>query len=185
MKDALKNIQQYDPPEAAWDGIALRLSDMNLKRALDKAPIHTPSDDVWERLEAKLEAKSQTRLWLRYSAAACVLIIFSFGMWFLLPSQNEPYVISSKPFQQELSHLEVSKTDQAYQEIQQICQQQKYTCERIDYKTLNEEYLNLKNAETELRVAIGQYNSEPNLIEELNRIEIQKIRLINEMAEKI
>ncbi len=184
MKNVLKNIQKFDPPEEIWDKIAVRLSEKTLKNALGHTKQYSPSDDVWETLEKKLKAKTQAKSWTKWaSVAACILFFLSFGIWFLKP--QESYLISTKPFQPQLSTIEVSKTDEAYQEIQIICQKQKYACERADYKTLNEEYLTLKNAETELRNAIGQFNSELSLIEELNRIEKQKTLLINEMAEKI
>jgi hypothetical protein len=173
----INKLPEHEPNENLWLGIQNKL---NQKSTLGNLPTYEPEAAVWNNLNSKLNQNSN-RPKLIWFGAASIFMFISFYFFF---ANNQNRYTQQKIEQEPLISIK-TKNEKNIQNIQRICETDKLVCDKPIFKTLKSELENLNSASEELKNAIGNFNSEPELLEQLAVIENQKSDIIKKMEEQI
>lgn len=177
-------LPEYEPSEEVWNKIVSKLSEGALQNALEKLPNYEPNEAVWSKIDDKLSPKTiKFSAWKWVSAAASAVIIMSISYWLKTDKQQIRY--SEERIDKDLLLNPVDDSQQQYEMIVAYCKQQTYVCQNPEFVSLKTELEELNSASKQLKEAVGQYNTEPELIAQLTNIEQQKSEIIRKMAAKI
>lgn len=176
----LKNLQEFVPKNDLWSKMEKQLDQAALKQNLDELPIHDPIADSWLKLEKSLDRNSRIKWW---SMAACVLVVFSFSVFYF--QSKEDLVYAQKSIEEIKILPENLSSEKAYKEILAFCEIQTVACDDHEFENLKAEYEYLKMAENDLREVMGDYNIDEGLLQQLEAIEREKTQLINQLAKLI
>ncbi|TAG22325.1 MAG: hypothetical protein EAZ32_03245 [Cytophagia bacterium] len=182
MSDLKKILPVYTPPDAVWEGIAEELSPL---RGLQT----TPPDAIWENIEAELsksKQKSRYRFWGWYAAAAGLLLPLVGAALYLFLQQAPTETISyseEKNTAQKVVYN--SDFDQQYARIQALCTKRITACQKPDFKNLKRELDDLTTASLRLQEAIGTYNTDADLTQQLTDIERERGVILRKMEQRI
>lgn len=183
LRNALAKLPDYAPDESCWDSLSRNLDELPLKAALKKLPEYEPDDMLWENIVNKPAAKKPLELW-KY-AAAVILIVGMAGVWLLKKSNEKQIAFTQERQDKRLQTGMEQVTDQQYLKLKAFCETETLICKSKDYRQLQREYEKLAGAAAELQEAIGEYNTEPELVRQFAIIEQQKAAVLNEMARMI
>ena len=183
LQNALSKLPGYAPKEELWTELSQKLIELPLKDALVQLPQYEPDDSVWEKIEGGSFIKQ------RYGGfwwvAAAILIVGALGIW-----ASETASTRSVSYTQEVVDLrlqigEEKGTDDQYLRLKATCEAEIVVCSSRDFKRLKQEYETLDMASNQLKQAMGEYNTEPELVRQFNSLEQDKADLLNEMAKMI
>ncbi|MDZ7934026.1 MAG: hypothetical protein U5M51_03435 [Emticicia sp.] len=178
------NLPEYEPSEEVWNKINSKLHESALQNALEKLPIYEPDDTVWNKIDNKLSPKTiKFSAWRWASVAASIAIVLGFSYWLSTDKQQIRY--SEERIDKDLLLNPIDDSQQQYEMIVAYCKQQTYVCENPEFVSLKTELEELNSASKQLQEAVGQYNTEPQLMAQLSSIEQQKSEIIRKMAAKI
>lgn len=178
------NLPEYEPNEEVWNNIVSKLSEGALQNALEKLPSYEPTDAVWNQIDDKLSPKIiKFSAWKWVSVAASVAIIMGIFYWLSTDKQQIRY--SEERIDKDLLLNPVDDSQQQYEMIVAYCKQQTYVCQNPEFVSLKTELEELNSASKQLKEAVGQYNTEPELMAQLTSIEQQKSEIIRKMAAQI
>jgi hypothetical protein len=178
------NLPEYSPSNEIWHQIEAKLNDEILQKSIERMPVYEPEEKVWQEIEQQLSPKIIGFKPLKRASVAAVLVLF-FGFYFLYNFDNQALVYSEENIDQSVLLNPADDSDKQYEQIIAFCKTQTYVCENPDFKTLKTELDELQIASNRLKEAIGQYNTEAQLTEQLTDLEQQKTIILRKMALKI
>lgn len=184
LKKALGGMQEYEPGENLWASLNEKLTEQRLRQALRQLPDHEPDEVLWELISRKSPRPMQSAfLW--WFAASVLFTAGILGIWISV-GKNKPTVAYSEEKADPRLRIGAEQvTDVQYQKLKAYCEAETIVCNSLDYKNLQQEYETLSSAATQLEQAIGEFNTEPELIRQFNDVEQKKARVLNEMAKMI
>jgi len=184
LQNAVRRFPAYEPGDEVWGGINENLLGQPLRHALSEMPAYEPDDKLWELIDRK---NTRQRRWKWGYAAAIILMALGIA-WLMLPGLPAgPHRIAySQETVDERLQMETDvKTDQQYRILKTYCETETLVCNSTEYRSLQQEYERLSSASQQLVQAIGDYNTEPELLRQYNEIERQKTDILNAMAKMI
>ena len=173
-------LPEYEPSDLVWKNIVAKLDSKEQKNSWEGLPQYEPNEKVWEGISSVLNRRHRFTF-VKWVAAASVLIVGA--MFFTLNSKQIKYSELEVP--SELMLTDNDNSNYGYSEIKKICLADKIACKKPEFRVLELELEELNKATIRLKRAIGQYNAEPELIEQLIDIENQKASVISKMASQI
>ncbi|MEO6287867.1 MAG: hypothetical protein ABIN80_17675 [Dyadobacter sp.] len=182
LKKVISKLPVYEPDDQVWMTLNEKLNELPLKKALNTLPDYEPDGKLWNLIAANAFVKKPTFHWWHY-AAASVAVGLSLGMLFYGKSQQVSY--SVEKVDSRLQNDEIKIIDAQYQRLKAYCETETLVCNSKDYRQLQEEYEKLNDASVQLQQAIGEYNTEAELIRQFTILEEQKADILNEMAKLI
>lgn len=194
LRDALRRLPEHDAPETVWPRLE---ADLDLTIAIDRhipmLPEHLPPDGLWARLEAQIEEARPhlrkpvvVRMWPFWAAAAAICALVA-AVWFLYPSGHADGADMSIRYSEEqvdtvLLAVAREPEDEAFQLLEDICLHPAPICSDPEFVALKAELDELTAAKSELRQAMGIYETSPELNEQLTRIERERSELLRRMV---
>ena len=149
-----------------------------LKEALKQLPVYEPSDKVWETIVGELpQPKSFMQVYRRsLSIAASVVILIGCGVFFFINPQSSDYNYAySEEVLDERIQLETIEDDEAaFAMIAEVCADREFLCKHVDFQRLRSSFEDLNSAYEELQFAISDFNTSPELMEEMTNIEMER-----------
>lgn len=181
LQNAIRRFPAYEPGDEVWSGINENLLTRPLRQALSEMPAYEPDDKLWELIDRK---NVQQRRW-KWVYAAAVLALAAGISWLMLPVGTHRVAYSQETVDERLQMDADIKTDQQYRMLKTYCETETLVCNSTEYRSLQREYERLSSASEQLVQAIGDYNTEPELLRQYNEIERQKTDILNAMAKMI
>jgi hypothetical protein len=179
IKKQLEKLPIHEPKSSVWDKISADLD--NSQPDFKSMPEFEPKENVWEVLNQKLDVKERFRFQI---SAAAVLLIIGISSFFIFKSFNTSNLSYSSD-KEIFTMPENLDSEQNFERILAFCQTKVEQCEEQDFEVLKSEFEVLKKAETQLRDVMGDFNTSPELLEQLESIETQKRELIEQMTNLI
>jgi hypothetical protein len=184
----MQNLPQYEPSDEVWKNIESKLNEDVLHRAIKNLPQYEPEDAVWDKIETELTPKKATKIlqlnqWKWWAAAASIVVLI--GIFFLFMTDNQSVSYSEEKINKNLLLNPADDSDADYERIVAFCKQEELVCQNPEFRHLKSELDELHEASQELKTAIGQYNTEPELMSQLTEIEQQKTEIIKKMALRV
>ncbi|WP_337044094.1 hypothetical protein [Emticicia sp. 17c] len=180
------HLPEYEPSEEIWKNIEARLNDDTLQKAISQLPAYEPDEKNWDGIIAQLtvvQPKSRMGAWLAIAVAASVILVAGILFFYVSIPDNVRY--SEEKIDDNLLLRPADDSQKQYEMLMAYCKQQTYVCQNQEFERLKTELEELNTASNELKSAIGNYNTEPELIEQLTSIEQQKSDIIRKMVTKI
>jgi hypothetical protein len=181
LQNALRRFPAYEPGNEVWDAINNDLLAQPLRQALSEMPAYEPDERLWDPIDRK---NVQQQRW-EWGFAAAILLIAAGIAWLSLPPGRPRIAYTQEPVDGRLQMEAEMKTDQQYQLLKSYCETETVVCNSNEYRSLQQEYEQLSSASERLVEAIGDYNTEPELLRQYNEIERQKTDILNAMAKMI
>lgn len=190
--EALSTLPEHEPAEELWQRIESQTvpaeEDRMPRSMVRQLPEYEPPAQVWERISAKLDAGGKVRtLGWRYAlAAAASLALLLLAYWQL----NRKYVVEADAMTVTYSREMVDplllvkdwdEDEAAFSEFLNLCQSKKFICEQPEFRQLQSELEELTLAKNELKNALGDYGSDPNLVLQIKEIELERTDLLKKM----
>ena len=195
LRDALQRLPRYDAPEMGWPKLE---ADLQLQAAIDASipllPEHQPPHGVWDNLAAQINTGKPgpqktvlVRTWPIWAAAASICLLVC-AVWFLQPSGSEGRDEMSIRYSEEkadnvLLAVVREPEDEAFQLLEEICRQPAPVCKDPEFIALKTELDELTAAKSELREAMGLYETDTELNVQLTRIERERSELLRRMMQ--
>ena len=177
-------LPEYEPNDEVWKSIESKLNDAVLQESVGRLNTYEPKADLWDGIERNLAPKViRFRAWRWASLAASVALLAGVLFWY--NTNNESLTYSEQKLDKNLLLNPADDSQPQYEMIVAYCKQRNYVCENPEFKTLKTELEELNVASTRLQAAVGQYNTEPELIAQLTNIEVQKSDILRKMTAKI
>jgi hypothetical protein len=180
-------LPEYEPSDDIWNNIEAQLNDDVLKKAIQQMPEYEPQPMIWDSIETQLYPKKTVKLFSfkSMSIAASVLLILGVGIYVFINRENVEVQYSEQAMNSALLLQSSDDSSADYEMITAFCKEQTYVCENPEFKSLKTELDELQTASIELKEAMGQYNTDADLMAQLADIEHQKSEILKKMADKI
>ena len=185
LRDGLDRLPRYDPPAGDWDALQRRLdAEAPLQRALRQLPEYDPPDRVWTGIEAGLQAPArriQLRHWLSVAAAVALLVVAY--QWWAASPQGTTKQLADLQYATEtvddrlLAQVPTDEDEAYFARLLKLCDEQPIGCQRPDVQSLQRELAELTEARAELQAAIGAYGTDPDLLQQIKTIELDRTRI--------
>jgi hypothetical protein len=123
-------------------------------------------------------------------AAAAIFIVMVASVWFLKSNigytkNTDEVSISQEVIDNQVLMSNVETEDPTFKMVDELCRERVPVCEVPEFKTLKSELDELTRAKSELKVAIGKYNDDPNLVAQIVKIEQERSALLQKMVQMI
>ncbi|WP_426294724.1 hypothetical protein ACN9ML_07950 [Dyadobacter endophyticus] len=181
LQNALRRFPAYEPGEEVWNALNENLLAQPLRQALSEMPAYEPDEKLWDLIDRKSVRQQR----LKWGYAAAMLLIGAGIAWLMLPADGPRVAYSQEPVDKRLQMEADIKTDRQYRLLKTYCETETLVCNSSEYRSLRQEYERLSSAADQLVHAIGNYNTEPELLRQYNEIERQKTDILNAMAKMI
>ena len=180
------NLPEYEPSDEVWNKINTELNNDILRKGISELPDYEPDGRIWENIEAELNPKIvKLKPWRWVAVAASIVLVIGLG-FYLNYQKNQPVIAySEQKMDAQLLLQSSDNSDADYETIVAFCKEQTYVCENPEFKSLKVELDDLQAASTQLKEAMGEYNTEPALVNQLAQIELQKSEILKKMTTKI
>lgn len=195
LQDALLRLPEHDAPEMVWPKLEV---DLQLQAVINAniplLPEHQPPHGVWDNLAAQINTGKPgpqkpvlARTWPIWAAAASICLLVC-AVWFLQPSGSEGRDEMSIRYSEEkvdnvLLAVIREPEDEAFQLLEEICRQPAPVCKDPEFIALKTELDELTAAKSELREAMGLYETDTELNVQLTRIERERSELLRRMMQ--
>jgi hypothetical protein len=188
----------YEPPVSIWDNLEKEL-DSELKTQNSKLRINEAADNVSETLKVSetsdltetsplkvVKKQSVLRyLSLQKLAMAAAMMGLIFTIFIMLKSKNgegSDLKYSTEVVDNQLIRNNFDDAEPDYKMVENFCQHSIAACETPAFKTLKHELDDLNAAREEIKKAIGDFNSNEDLISQLKDIEQQRAAVLNQIV---
>ena len=192
LKSALSRLPQYEPPDSVWQGINTRLP-------LAQLPTHDAPDFVWNNIETQLSTPQNQNPTLKIlnilrggnfykiAVAASISLLMIIGFWFykMKSIDSAAVIISIEVVDNQLLKQDFDSDSESFAMVEEFCKTALPVCEQPDFKNLKSELDELNAAHERLKNAIGDYAANPDLIDELTKIENERSTILRQLVEKI
>ncbi|WP_221392943.1 hypothetical protein [Dyadobacter sp. NIV53] len=184
LDKALGQLNTYEPDGKIWTAINDGLNELPLQKVIQKLPDYRPDEKIWDLVRNDLDTRKPAfnKIWY---AAATVLLASFLGFWFLRSSPEPAISISQQEVDSRLQLNPKVATDQQFNTLKGYCEAETLVCNSSDFRQLTQEYETLRVASLQLQQAIGEYNTEPDLMRQLSTLEQEKADILNKMAKMI
>ena len=179
--------QKYLPPKDLWSKIEFDLDyQNNIKPLLDQLPERTAPTHIWGDIEKNIPS-DRIRLfkkkWVVQTVAATVLLAVGFGLgsWFNNKPLNTPQLGYS-----QVKTINYLVEDQ--ESINEVLDEYIKKCKIYPSEnscSLVNDFTDLVSAKAELENIIRRMCNSDNIMQQLRRIELEKTRIIRNMAQRI
>jgi hypothetical protein len=179
--------QKYLPPKDLWSKIEFDLDyQNNIKPLLEQLPERTAPSNIWGEIEKNISSSRMILLrkkWVFQTAAAVIFLSVGFGLgsWY----NTKPFISNELSFAQikKISDLEEDQEliNNVLDEYVKKC---KYYPNENSCSLVND-FTDLLSAKAELEDIIKRMGNSDNIMQQLRRIELEKTRIIRNMAQRI
>lgn len=183
LKRAIGKLPGYEPDEQLWNTISEKLNELPLNTAIHALPEYEPDEKLWELIAAKAAVKKPSLRW--WHLAAAMAAIGAVGLLTYVKDANANIAYSVEKIDSRLQNNDLKPTDTQYLRLKAYCETETLVCNSKDYKRLQTEYEKLNDASVQLKQAMGEYNTEVELVQQYIFLEEQKADVLNEMAKMI
>ncbi len=179
--------QKYLPPKDLWSKIEFDLDyQYTIKPLLDQLPERTAPTHIWGDIEKNIPSdriRLFNKKWVAQTVAATVILAVGFGLgsWFTNKPSNTPQLGYSQV--KTISYLEEDQEsiNEVFDEYVKKC---KYYPNEHSCSLVND-FTDLVSAKAELESIIKRMGNSDNIMKQLRRIELEKTRIIRNMAQRI
>lgn len=199
LHQAIKLLPNYSPSDDVWLDIMNYLDkeereNAKLIDAVAKLPQYEASGLLWDAIEAELpkqEAKVVSIFSIARMAMAAALIGFiaTVGLWWSVANNNKDSITYSYSTEQAVdSALNVNfeaEDEQAFAQVNQICEQQSFICEQPAIKKLRSELDDLNDARNQIKEALGSFGTDESLQQQLLAIEQERTDVLKKIMDQI
>jgi hypothetical protein len=195
--EALNNLPQYQPKDSIWDAIDFELSkaqgNEKLKESVSNLPAYTPPANVWETIENQLDKEGVPKVKVYYlrriAAAAAVFVTISLSVWILKGTTTNEAIVSVSYSEEKVAasflNIDWEEDEDAFSMVAEFCKTENIICKQPDFKIMTEELEELNAAKQELKLAMANYGSDPELIAQLTLIEHERSDLLKKIIKRI
>jgi len=184
LKEMLTKLPSSGPSDFVWTEIDRKLNEFPLKNALGQLPEFEPDAFVWESIENKAShSKWKNTNW--WFAAAVLLVAGIGGLWISRENSAPGIAFSQELIDKRLQPQNEQITDEQYAKLKAYCEAETTVCSNQNFRRLQHEYETLQTAAEQLQQAMGEYNTEPELVRQFSVVEREKAEVLNEMAKMI
>jgi hypothetical protein len=193
LKKAIRQLPSYTAPPGIWEAIQTDMEifqkEAPLREATHNLPVYKAPEGAWAGIAQQLkEEKPQRHRALRIrqlGIAASVAILVAAGGYFFW-NTDAPATVELE-YRKELVNLELLENDweQDQEDMQWVVQQfEKSPVAKTEkqYETLLIEYAELNDAKHEIENVMKNYGKDASLIRQMTRIELERTRIIKQMA---
>ena len=183
LSEAIGKLNSYEPEERIWLHIDQRLNEIPLQHAVQKMQEYEPDESVWENIENKTIPQKKRKIW--WYAAAMIFTISGLAIWTSINKEATSVSFSQESIDSRLQIDKEPATDNQYEQLISYCESETLVCNSMDFKRLKQEYEELRSASSKVKQAMGNYNTEPELMRQFSMLERGKAEVLNEMAKMI
>jgi hypothetical protein len=179
--------QKYLPPKDLWSKIEFDLDyNNNIKPLLEQLPDRTAPPHIWGEIEKNISSDRMRILkmkWVVQASAAIILLAVGFGLgsWF----NTKPLSTSGFSYTQVKT---ITKVEEDQDLINEVLNQYVKKCTYYPNEnscSLVSDFKDLVSAKAELEDIIERMGNSDNIMQQLRRIELEKTRIIRNMAQRI
>ncbi len=186
-KDLDKILPEFEPKTNLWNQIeqSLIFEDL-LQEKTTQLPEYEPINDIWANVLDEISSEKKASkvivfpVFIRWIAAASVLLVFGFGWYIYQPSDEisisysvEKQSIIEPENTPNTSNIEASA--EAF--IEQQCAEVEVACMKPEVKELRQELAQLSTNQQELAAQMEQFGNDRALIQAQIKIENQKAEI--------
>jgi hypothetical protein len=189
---SLPNLPTYSPSVSLWDKIEAELEVDELVDNLEINRIESVSQKktFFEKMSFLKVHLSPNFSRNFVQAAAAIFLIMIASVWFLKSNigsikNTEEVAISQEVIDNQVLMSNVESEDPTFKMVDEMCRERVPVCEVPAFKTLKSELDELTRAKSELKIAIGKYNDDPNLVAQIVKIEQERSALLQKMVQMI
>jgi hypothetical protein len=190
MQLTINALQQYNPPSFIWDNLEKQLDDeLKIKNLRLNEPL---VDNVSETLKVSetyaLPIKKQgllRQLSVQKWAMAAAIAGMIFTIFSVLKRGNTEGVdfkYSTEVVDNQLIKNDWNDSEADFKMVEDFCQQQITACETPVFKTLKHELDELNAAREDIKNALGDFNSNADLMLQLKDIEQQRATVLKQIV---
>jgi hypothetical protein len=180
----MHQLPEYEPSDEVWKKIEAGLSQDTMNKIISQLPMHEPEEETWTHINEQLSNQEPVRIgWRWISIAASVLLIAGIAIYKQIEGPEIRY--SQEKLDKQLLISPGDDSQKQYEMIAAYCKEQAFVCQNPEFRELKSELEDLNSASMQLKEAVGNYNTEPELMAQLSAIEQQKADVIRKMAMKI
>ncbi len=196
VRDALKQLPTYQPPEQLWEKISGALDEelqkKSIKSKLQDLPVHKAPAAVWERIVGALDNKkvppvkapatiSFIRKWM--VAAVTVGVIALAGVWYWTTADGEDVSITySEEVINDNAFVEDWDDDEsAFDMVLKKCEMTPADCMSDEFRKLRDELLELNEVKMRLKQAMDFSGKSGELIAKMAKVELKRTQLLKKM----
>jgi hypothetical protein len=175
--ELIKNLPTYEPPETVWEAIETRLPLLEMRT-------YEPPADIWESIENQLVTSEKpvkklsilrgvknNYAWLA-AASFALLVVASFALYFNLNKNIEAnLVVTTEVVDNQLIQQNWNETDKDFALVEAFCETALPKCEEPEFKNLKTELDDLNKAREDLKNVLSTYNSDPEIVAQLTKLE--------------
>ena len=178
---------KYLPPNNLWSKIEFDLDYLNnIKPLLEQLPERTAPPHIWAEIEKNIPSVRMRLIkkkWVVQTVAATVLLAIGFGLgsWFNNKPLNTPQLGYTQV--KTISYLEEDQ-----ESINEVLDEYIKKCKIYPAEnscSLVNDFTDLVSAKVELENIIRRMGNSDNIMQQLRRIELEKTRIIRNMAQRI
>jgi len=179
--------QKYLPPVDLWSKIEFDLDyQHNIKPLLEQLPELKAPPHIWGVIEIGISSNRMRiikRKWFLQAAAAIILLGVGFGLgsWF----NNKPLNIQQIGYSQVKT---ISYLEEDQESINEVLEEYIKKCKIYpgdNSCSLVNDFTDLVSAKAELENIIRRMGNSDNIMQQMRRIELEKTRIIRNMAQRI
>jgi hypothetical protein len=191
--EALSTLPEHEPKDELWQAIEAQMDEPETDRfphhLLKQLPDYEPPVQIWERIAGQLKPTgASVRLigWRPALAVAASLAVLLIAYWYLhqptaLEADAISVVYSEENVDQLLLKQDWDEDEEVFQDYLQLCEDKKYICGQSEFIQLQEELAELTLAKNELKDALGDYNTNPDLVLQIKEIELERTDLLKKL----
>jgi hypothetical protein len=189
--ELIKNLPTYEPPEMVWEAIETRLPLLEMRT-------YQPPVEIWESIEIQLVTSekpvkklsilrglSKQYSWLA-AASFALLVVASFALYFNLNKKIEAnLVVTTEVVDNQLIQQDWTETDKDFALVEAFCETALPKCEEPEFKNLKTELDDLNKAREDLKNVLSAYNSDPEIVAQLTKLENVRSDVLKKIMERM
>ncbi|MBK8563805.1 MAG: hypothetical protein IPN76_10810 [Saprospiraceae bacterium] len=193
--EALSSLPEHEPKEMLWEQIAEQmesgLESIMPQQLLLSLPQYEPPTNAWDGIAKQLDAqKPQAKIvklgWRRGLAVAASLVFLLVAYWYFNGGNQLETNVVAVNFSEEtvdplLLQHDWDADEDAFGEFLSLCEAKKIVCEQPEFKLLQGELEELTAAKEELKVAIGEFSTDADLVIQIKEIELERNGVLKKM----
>jgi hypothetical protein len=193
--EALSSLKDHEPPDSLWTQIDREMElgeeESFSPLSLHQLPEYDPPEKVWKAVVKKLGQDSRGSIfklgWRKPLAIAASFSIIV-AAYFLLETEQHDSIdtiiavnYSIEQVDNVLLQKDWKEDEESFELYHELCSAKKYICEHPEFQVLQREFEELSDAIKEIETAIGDYNTNANLITQIKEIELERTDVFKKM----
>lgn len=184
LKQAIKSLPQYAPPENLWEQIDTGLDQEQLiKEAIPRLAQYQPPIEVWENITLALSTKviSWRRRSYAIAAAVAALVMMISGIQYLKNQSAPAYTYAQETTRQFRQIDDWNHDEQEFEKILASFESQPLVAKNETYQSYRKEYEELMKARAEVINVMQQYGRDHQTIQQIKDIELARNEVVQQM----